>query len=91
MLGLIITLAIVGLFVGFIARALVPGRDHMSIPATLLLGVVGSFVGGLIGWLIHGHHTNGAFHTSVFLGSIVGTVITLLVYNAVARRRRAVR
>ena len=90
MLGLIITLAIVGLFAGFIARALVPGRDHMSIPATILLGIVGSFVGGFIGWLIHGHHTHGAFHTSGFLGSIVGAVIALLAYNA-ANRRKAVR
>lgn len=88
MLGLIITLAIVGMFAGFIARALVPGRDHMSIPATILLGVVGSFVGGFIGWLMHGHRTHGsAFHTSGFLGSIVGAVIALLVYNAVSGRK----
>ena len=42
------------LIAGFIARALVPGRDPMGIGGTILLGIVGSFVGGFLGWAIFG-------------------------------------
>jgi uncharacterized membrane protein YeaQ/YmgE (transglycosylase-associated protein family) len=52
MLGLIISLIIVGLVAGALARLLVPGRQDMSIVGTILLGIVGSFVGGFLGYLI---------------------------------------
>src|SRR6478672_3068188 len=50
MLGLILSIIIIGLIAGALARLLVPGRQHMSIPMTVLLGVVGSFVGGFLGY-----------------------------------------
>ena len=49
MLGFILFLIVIGLIGGFIARALVPGRDSLSLGGTILLGIVGSFVGGFIG------------------------------------------
>jgi len=49
MLGFIIFLLVVGAIAGFIARLLVPGRDPMGIGATILLGIVGSFIGGFLG------------------------------------------
>ena len=52
MLGLILSIIIIGLIAGALARLLVPGRQHMSIPMTVLLGVVGSFVGGFLGYLL---------------------------------------
>lgn len=89
MLWFIITLIVIGLVAGFIARALVPGKDSMSIGATILLGIVGSFVGGFIGWLIFGHDFDeGALQPSGIIGSIVGAIIVLLIWNAVSRRRR---
>ena len=48
MLGFIVVMLLIGLVAGFIARALVPGNDHMGIVATIVLGIVGSFVGGLL-------------------------------------------
>ena len=48
MLGLIVTIIIVGLIAGALARLLVPGRQDISIPMTILLGIVGSFVGGFL-------------------------------------------
>ena len=48
MLGFIIVMLIIGLIAGFLARAIVPGDDSMSILATIVLGIVGSFVGGLL-------------------------------------------
>ncbi|HVF20309.1 MAG TPA: GlsB/YeaQ/YmgE family stress response membrane protein [Mycobacteriales bacterium] len=87
MIGFIITLVIVGLVAGFIARALVPGDDSMSIGATILLGIVGSFVGGFLGSLLFGDGTDDMLHPAGILGSILGAVIALLVYNATAGRR----
>ncbi len=49
MIGLILTILIVGAIAGFVARLLVPGRQDLSFVATIVLGIVGSFVGGLLG------------------------------------------
>ena len=67
-------------------RAIVPGDDSMSIGATILLGVVGSFVGGFLGWLIFGKDfSEGALQPSGIIGSILGAIVALLVYRAVNR------
>ncbi len=82
----LLTLLIVGLVAGFVARALVPGDDPMGVGGTILLGVVGSFVGGFLGWLIFGNDlAEGAFQPSGLIGSVVGAVVCLLVYNATRR------
>ena len=54
MLWFIIVMIVVGFLAGLIARAIVPGNDSMSLLATTVLGIVGSLVGGLLGWLIFG-------------------------------------
>ena len=83
MIGFIFLLVIVGLLAGFIARALVPGRDSMSVGGTILLGMFGSFVGGFIGYvLFNADADDGALQPSGIIGSIVGSVIALLVYRA---------
>lgn len=88
MLWFLIMLAIVGLVAGFIARALVPGPDPMGIGATILLGIVGSFVGGFLGWLLFGKDFDeGAFQASGLFGSIVGAIIALLIYRQIEGRR----
>ena len=88
MLGFILFLLIVGIIGGFVARALVPGRDPMSFGGTIVLGVAGSFVGGLLGYVLTHHHAgDGAFQPSGIIGSIIGSIIVLLVYRAASRRR----
>ena len=52
MLGLIIGLIVVGLIAGAIARLLIPGRQDIGILMTIVLGIVGSFVGGFLGYLL---------------------------------------
>jgi len=75
-----------GLIVGFIARALVPGKDDIGILRTVALGVVGSVVGGLVaGFLTVGIR---GFHPAGWLGSIIGAVIVLVIYNKVTGRKR---
>jgi uncharacterized membrane protein YeaQ/YmgE (transglycosylase-associated protein family) len=87
MLGLIISLIIVGLIAGALARLLVPGRQDMSILATVLLGMVGSFIGGFLGYLIFGKdRQEGFFQPSGIVGSVVGAVVTLLVWTWADRR-----
>jgi uncharacterized membrane protein YeaQ/YmgE (transglycosylase-associated protein family) len=75
-----------GLIAGFIARAIVPGKDDIGILRTILLGVVGSVVGGLIFGLL----TVGirGFEPTGWIGSVIGAVIVLVVYNKVTGRKR---
>lgn len=84
MLITIIGLLIVGLIAGAIARFLVPGPDPMGFLGTALLGIVGSFVGGVLWSLI----TEGALELQPvgLIGSILGAIIALLIYRAVAGR-----
>jgi uncharacterized membrane protein YeaQ/YmgE (transglycosylase-associated protein family) len=89
MLWFIVSLVVIGLIAGFVARALVPGPDPMSIGATILLGIVGSFIGGFLGWALFGKDLDeGALQPSGLLGSIIGAVVALLVYRAVSSRGR---
>jgi uncharacterized membrane protein YeaQ/YmgE (transglycosylase-associated protein family) len=87
MIGFILYLVLVGLVAGFIARALVPGRDAMSVSATILLGIIGSFIGGFLGYVLTHHDSeDGAFQASGIIGSIIGAIIALLIYRAVRGR-----
>ena len=91
-IGGILVLIIVGAIAGFIARAIVPGRDALSVPMTILLGIVGSFVGGFLGALIFGKDAlEGLLQPSGIIGSIIGAIIALVVYNAVTGKKRRVR
>ena len=90
MLGLIIYLFVVGVVAGYLARLLVPGRDPMSFWETVGLGVVGSFVGGLLGYVLFNHDLDeGALQASGIIGSIVGAIIALLVWRVIKRDRYA--
>jgi uncharacterized membrane protein YeaQ/YmgE (transglycosylase-associated protein family) len=92
MIGFIIGLIIVGLIAGALARLLVPGRDPIGIGGTILLGIVGSFIGGFLGWLLFGHDRfEGAIQTSGLFGSIVGAVIALLAYRRLNRKKYSLR
>ena len=88
----IILLIIIGAIAGFLARAIVPGRDSLSIPMTILLGIVGSFVGGFLGAILFGKDAiEGLLQPSGIIGSIIGAVIALVVYNAVTGKKRRIR
>jgi uncharacterized membrane protein YeaQ/YmgE (transglycosylase-associated protein family) len=92
MLGLILTLLVVGLIAGALARLLVPGRDPMGIGATIVLGVVGSFVGGFLGYVLFHHDAKeGALQPAGIVGSVVGAILVLLVYRRLGGRNRVSR
>jgi uncharacterized membrane protein YeaQ/YmgE (transglycosylase-associated protein family) len=76
MLGAIVGLIVVGLVAGYAARALIPGRQELTLTQTLLLGIAGSFLGGALSWLLF--DTDGGFvQTASWLGSIIGATILL--------------
>lgn len=88
MIGFILGLIIVGLIAGALARLLVPGRDPMGIGATIVLGIIGSFLGGFLAdVLFRSADEDRGLGPAGIIGSIVGAVIVLLIYNAVTRRR----
>jgi uncharacterized membrane protein YeaQ/YmgE (transglycosylase-associated protein family) len=86
-IGFLISMLIIGIIAGYLARLLVPGRDPMGFIQTVLLGVVGSFIGGFLGYVLFDKDVaEGGLQASGILGSIIGAVIALLIYNAATRR-----
>lgn len=75
----IISWVVFGLVVGAVGRFLVPGKQPMHWMMTVLLGILGSFLGGGISWLLFGSG-NGEVNPAGLLMSIVGAVILVLVY-----------
>lgn len=73
----ILAFLVMGLIAGFIARAVVPGRDPMGLLGTLALGVVGAFVGGFV--------FGGPDNVVGYIGAIVGAIVALLVYKLATR------
>ncbi len=74
-------LLIIGLLAGLLARLVVPGKESMSLLATLVLGVAGSLVGGLLLGLVTGGLRDRGFGPAGLIGSFIGAVIVLLVYD----------
>jgi uncharacterized membrane protein YeaQ/YmgE (transglycosylase-associated protein family) len=87
MIGLIVTILVVGLIAGALARLLVPGKQNLSVPMTIVLGVVGSFVGGFLGYLIFGKDSGQGFlQPAGIIGSVIGAVIVLVIWLKVGGR-----
>ena len=75
-----------GFIVGLIARGLVPGPQPMGILKTLMLGIAGSFVGGLLGYLIQG---GSLIQSSGWIGSVLGAVALLMLQMSRQKKIRA--
>ena len=87
----IVTMLVVGLVAGLLARALMPGNDAMGWVGTIVLGIVGSFLGGfLLSLLLHDRTADSSdFHPTGLVGSVIGALIVLGIMHF-ARRRRAI-
>jgi uncharacterized membrane protein YeaQ/YmgE (transglycosylase-associated protein family) len=79
----IIWYLIVGFIVGLIARAILPGADHMGILMTTLVGIIGSVVGGFIAHLFSKPAPGAKFHPAGIIMSIVGAIIVLLILRRI--------
>jgi uncharacterized membrane protein YeaQ/YmgE (transglycosylase-associated protein family) len=92
MLSLIIGIIIIGLIAGALARLVVPGKQHMSILATIVIGIVGSFLGGFLGYLLfHKDSQDGFLQPAGIIGSVIGAIIVLLLLWTRFSDRSAVR
>ncbi len=91
MLGFLITLIIIGLIAGALARLVVPGRQSMSLVATAVLGIIGSFVGGFLGYLLFRQDaSDGYVQPAGIIGSILGAVLVLLLWTRFGSRSHRV-
>jgi uncharacterized membrane protein YeaQ/YmgE (transglycosylase-associated protein family) len=73
-----------GLVVGAVARLLVPGRQSGGWGVSMLLGVAGAFVGGLLGRAV-GLYREG--ESAGFIMAVLGAVLLVVAYQAMIRRR----
>jgi len=81
----ILWMIIIGGIVGALAKMIMPGRDPGGIVVTIILGILGSIVGGFVlGLLLPGR---SATDPAGFIGSILGAVLLLWIYRMVAARR----
>ena len=74
----LILLALSGLIVGGLARLALPGRDPMGIGTTILIGLAGSFIGGMLMWLL----TDGRHAGGIVVSVAVATAIVYLMRRA---------
>lgn len=81
-----IAFLILGLIVGAIAKAILPGNQRGGILITMLLGVVGALLGGWIGGAIFGVGLENFWSLQTWIVAIVGSLVVLGVYGAVVRR-----
>ncbi len=87
----IIAFIILGLLAGIIAKALLPGDDPGGFIITTIIGVAGALLGGFLAAAIFGGDPlDEFFDLSTWITAIIGSIILLLIYRAVAGRRTAV-
>jgi uncharacterized membrane protein YeaQ/YmgE (transglycosylase-associated protein family) len=84
MLGAILSLLLTGLIFGALARFALPGKDPMPIWATVLLGVAGSLLGGLIAALLGAREEDLVM---LFLSALFGTALLLYLYRRLVQKR----
>jgi uncharacterized membrane protein YeaQ/YmgE (transglycosylase-associated protein family) len=80
----IIWYIIVGFIVGLIARAIMPGAQHLGFIMTTLLGIAGSIIGGFIARLFSKPEPGSAFHPAGLILSIIGAIILLFIWGKLA-------
>lgn len=76
---------IIGLIVGAIAKALMPGKDPGGWMVTILIGIAGAFVAGFLGRQLNWYESGEA---AGFVASVVGAILLLLVYRLLTKGRR---
>ncbi|MER7761591.1 GlsB/YeaQ/YmgE family stress response membrane protein [Streptomyces sp. NPDC097619] len=85
----IIAWILIGLLAGFIAKALMPGRDPGGVIITILIGIAGGLLGGWLGKVIFGVDSiDGFFDLSTWIAAIVGSMILLALYRVFTGGRR---
>jgi uncharacterized membrane protein YeaQ/YmgE (transglycosylase-associated protein family) len=82
----ILTLLVIGLLAGLVAKLVLPGRDPGGLVVTMVIGVVGAFVGGLLSSAL-GFGGLSGFNLRTFVIAVIGSILLLLIWRAVERPR----
>ena len=82
----IIGVIVIGFLAGLVAKLLMPGRDPGGFIATILLGIAGAFVATYLGQAIGWYRADEG---AGLIGAVVGAIIILAIYRAIAGRREA--
>ncbi|GAC1479714.1 MAG: GlsB/YeaQ/YmgE family stress response membrane protein [Gemmatimonadaceae bacterium] len=82
----IVTWIVLGLVSGALAKWIMPGRDPGGLVVTILIGIVGAFIGGFLGNLIAGTGVSGLNLWSILL-AVIGSLVLLWIYRATTRAR----
>jgi uncharacterized membrane protein YeaQ/YmgE (transglycosylase-associated protein family) len=86
MIGEIIAAIVIGIVAGYLGRLLLPGRDPMGFVQTVVFGIIGALVGYFLFTALLGIGDDDKFDFGGIIGAIVGTMIVLLIWRAVAGR-----
>ena len=86
MIGNIIAAIFIGIIAGYLGRALLPGPDPMGFVGTVVVGIIGALVGYFLFTAVLGIGDDDKFDLGGIIGSIIGTMIVLLVYRAATNR-----
>jgi len=89
MIGNIIAAIFIGIIAGYLGRLLLPGKDPMGFFQTVLFGIVGALVGYFVFTSLLGIGDTDKFDLGGIVGSIIGTMVVLLIWRAVTGRRKA--
>ena len=87
MITTIISAIVVGLIVGALARLIMPGKQNIGIVMTIVLGIVGSFIGSWLTYKFGYHNANGGWAVIPFLVGVIVAIILIAVYLGVTGRR----
>jgi uncharacterized membrane protein YeaQ/YmgE (transglycosylase-associated protein family) len=87
MLGNIIAAIVIGIIAGYLGRLLLPGKDPMGFVGTVVAGILGALVGYFLFTSLLGIGDTDKFDLGGIVGSIIGTMIVLLIWRAISGRR----
>lgn len=82
----ILALLVLGLLAGFVAKLILPGNDPGGLIVTMVIGVVGAFVGGFLASAL-GFGGLSGFDFRTFVIAVIGSILLLLIWRAVERPR----
>jgi uncharacterized membrane protein YeaQ/YmgE (transglycosylase-associated protein family) len=86
MIGNIIAAIFIGIIAGYLGRLLLPGRDPMGFVQTVAFGIIGALVGYFLFTSVLGIGDDDKFDFGGIIGSIIGTMIVLAIWRAIAGR-----